>query len=297
MPNFNEAIPTNNAMKIITDILAGKAKVEFTHTVASSKDYSKLTDEQLASLTTIDEVKQDIQIKEVNTLNSDTVVIPLRFDNTEVLEDYQIFTIGVYARELNGSEVLYSIMTAKTPQLQPAYDGNSPTTFKINAETIVGKAANVEVIVNPMDNVTLDQLNSKLIEYVKITDFDKLIAEKIPDTLADITKDEHVTGVWNFDHLQIGGKELTIGGESGSVVMTGDDVTISGQYDFTKVPTINGVPVADTDAVQQLVDQIADLKGQIDAQTKWVEISQTDYDAAKTAGTLDPNTYYAITEG
>lgn len=314
MPNFNEAIPTNNAMKIITDILAGKAKVEFTHTVASSKDYSKLTDEQLASLTTIDEVKQDVQIKEVNILNSDTVVIPLRFDNTKVLEDYQIFTIGVYARELDGSEVLYSIMTAKTPQLQPAYDGNSPTTFKINAETIVGKAANVEVIVNPMDNVTLDRLNSKLTEYVKITDFDKLIAEKIPDTLADITKDEHVTGVWNFDHLQIGGKELSLGGDSGSLVLTDSDATISGTYNFTTTPTINSVDVATVDDVAKKADDdnvihrsadtgmatdptafnYGDLKVGTNPVSGEVDISQADYTAL--GSNFEPNVTYFIPE-
>lgn len=202
MPNFNQAIATNKAITLITDILAGKTRIEFTHAVASSKDYSNLNDDQLANLTQIDEVGQDIQINEVNRINKDkesSVVIPLSFENTEVQNDFMIYTIGIYARELNGDEVLYSVMTAKTPQLQPAYDGSSPTTFKMNAQTLVGKASNVNVVVNPMNSVTLDQLNSELTNYVKINDLESLIAEKIPTTLADTAKQESISEAWDFE--------------------------------------------------------------------------------------------------
>lgn len=296
MAKWNKIVITNAGYQLSAETLAGKS-IQYTHAQTTDKDMSNLTSDQLKAITSLDSIVQDLSLGTVSVQDDHTVNVPIKVMNNDLQEDYLLYGIAIFAKVEGGEEILYGIATSVDPDLIPAQNGSTivGTTFKVKLH--VGDASNVTIIISPDGSISNEELSGILKSYVLTSDLDKLIAEKIPDTLADITKDEHVIGVWNFDHLQIGGKELTIGGESGSVVMTGDDVTISGQYDFTKVPTINGVPVADTDAVQQLVDQIADLKGQIDAQAKWVEISQTDYDAAKTAGTLDPNTYYAITEG
>lgn len=80
------------------------------------------------------------------------------------------------------------------------------------------------------------------------------------------------------------------------LVYSDKDVTVSGQFTFDKAPKLsNGATLSTSDDAQKLVDQIADLKGgQIDAQMKWVTISQADYDTTKANGALDSGTAYLI---
>ncbi|MCL0312778.1 fibronectin type III domain-containing protein [Apilactobacillus sp. TMW 2.2459] len=141
------------------------------------------------------------QLSDTGTIKSKTATtIPLLFSNKDVTDDYYIKAIGLYAHDENRNvDILYSVMTAPEPRLQPAYDGTAPTSFKVKSITAVGLTKSLKVELSDFDNVSQGEFHETLKGYATIAYVDnkfitadqaKTLIPKLPDNIVIATKPE-----------------------------------------------------------------------------------------------------------
>lgn len=184
MANFMPGILTNQGLELIRNTLNTQNELNFIKALASEKDYSSLSETDVEKMSQIENVKQEIKLEEHYIDSDDSITIPLKFDNTNVNQDFYIKTIAIIVQDNNKNEFCYSIIRAKSPQLQSAYDGISPATFQLNAKTFVGKSDLVSVNVNPIDLVSNKKLEDELKDYAKRSDLET-VEQNINENLND----------------------------------------------------------------------------------------------------------------
>lgn len=314
MAQFKPMIITNSGMQASAQAI-GEHTIKFTHVLTSDLNLSGKTDDEIRALTSIGTAKQDLEIGMVTVASDHMVSVPVDIKTASLTEDYQLYALALMATVDDEEEIIYGIVVATEPELVSAYDGKVSTDISFQLNTHVSSSSNVEIVVAPDAAITQGELSAILERYVLMDDLTDLLAKQLPDTLTKSDADEHIIGVWNFDHVQIKGKELSLGGDSGDLVLTDSDATISGTYNFTTTPTINGIDVATVDDVAKKADDnnvvhrsadtgmatdptafnYGDLKVGINSVSGDVDISQADYTAL--GSNFDPNVTYFIPEG
>lgn len=176
MAKWKPLVITEEGYQLNALTIAGKT-VRFTRAVTSTTDLSAKTKDELSKLTTIEDVVQDLPVDRQTVQDDHTVVVPITILNSanheNVMEDYQLYTIGLYAKPLDtsdGSEKLFGIVTASIPDLIPAFDGTAINDVKVKIKVRVGKAENVDITFSDEDVVRKDDLA----DYVKREELDGL---------------------------------------------------------------------------------------------------------------------------
>ena len=115
MATWNNNVITNAGRSLIADCQAHSKALNITTCVLSSHNY---TGTLLANLTDLEDIEQTVNINE-KSVNNDTYKLTANFDNTGLLQGYQLYTCGVYAN--NGDEdVLLLVATTNNPDPVPA---------------------------------------------------------------------------------------------------------------------------------------------------------------------------------
>lgn len=140
MAEFNNAIITNKGRELATKLLAGN-QMEFTKAVTSNHNFPISTD--LASVTTIPSVKQTSVINDVTIQSTYSVNVFTNFTNTNITIGYDVRVIGLYAKDLDGNEILYSISTTNKPDYMPPFNGVTLSTVEYCFITSVSNSENV----------------------------------------------------------------------------------------------------------------------------------------------------------
>lgn len=313
MAQFKPMVITTAGMQGSAQAI-GEHKLQFTKVVTSDTDLSAKTAEEVEAITSLDSIKQTLELGLVTVTTEHLVSVPVEVKTDGLTESYQLYSLALLATIDGGDEFIYGIVVATDPQPVNADDGGLSTDVSFQLNTHVSSSSNVEIVVAPDAAITQGEISAILERYVLIDDLTDLLAKQLPDTLTKSDADEHIIGVWNFDHVQIKGKELSLGGDSGDLVLTDSDATISGTYNFTTIPMINGVDVATVDDVAKKADDnnvvhrsadtgmatdptafnYGDLKVGINAVSGDVDISQADYTAL--GSNFDPNVTYFIPE-
>lgn len=157
MGKYNGAVITTAGQNFFAAAIAGGRAVTFTTMVSSSYAYPATA--ELQSLTSLQDVVQTVDISYAGVYNNNVVQVSARFDNTNVLSDYLINTLGLYAQVGSDSPVLVAVVTAVTPDQMPAEDPESPSAFIYNVQMIIDNASQIQVTVNPAGTVNVDQLS------------------------------------------------------------------------------------------------------------------------------------------
>jgi hypothetical protein len=156
---MQDLIITTQGKDLITKLVASATKATFTRVVTSNKKY---TNAQASNLTTIENIQQSKTVDSVY-ITSDTKLIEayVKFDNTLVTSGYNIQTVGIYAQETGGSEILYAVSLADSNvDYMPPYDGHNPTaiTFRLNVR--VENNANVEITIDATGSASNEALQA-----------------------------------------------------------------------------------------------------------------------------------------
>lgn len=163
---------TDKGKDLITREIAGITELTFTKISASS---NKLADTvNLETLINIDGVKQTVNVSKVEKIGTSQIKVTATFNNSRLMNGYSMETLGVYAKDTAGTEVLFAVTVAGTADFMPATNGINLSTVTVELIFNLSNTDNVSLSVDAAALVTVGMFNSFKSEvnndYVKYTD-------------------------------------------------------------------------------------------------------------------------------
>ena len=188
MANSSRTIMTDAGFALETRVRADETKMQFTRAAISTDDHFSDTDDALAKLTELSNIQQDGKVTAVQVINTTTVYVQVDVNQAESKDDYQMRSAALYAKDDDGTEVLYGVTVLQDPVFVHKDADGSYLGFGIN--TTVGKASNVVVVVDPANMVTQQVFEGTMKNYYTkaevdakfVTDDD--FASKLPKNIA-----------------------------------------------------------------------------------------------------------------
>ncbi|WP_125575934.1 fibronectin type III domain-containing protein [Levilactobacillus angrenensis] len=170
---------TTAAQSIAARLIANKTTAKFTKAEISTTNLFNQSVTELQVLTSLDNVQQTADINTVTVINDSTVDVNIAIDQTKAPNDYQMNSVGLFAVDGDGKEVLYSVTVLKDPVY--IHQDAMGSALGIDLETVVGQSSNVDLSINPAGAVTNEELKVTLADYVKTDDVKSLIPATVID--------------------------------------------------------------------------------------------------------------------
>lgn len=158
MGKYKQAIITNGGQNLIAEAVSGGGTIMFTSVKTSSYSYPEGTN--IAGLTDLQDIKQDVKPSAAGVFNETMIQISATIENSSVTEDYLIQTIGVYAQIDEGDIHLFAVIQATTPDQMPEQSDISPSSFIYNIQMTVQQASSVSVSVDPAGTASVEDINN-----------------------------------------------------------------------------------------------------------------------------------------
>lgn len=224
MAQFKPTVITERGLALMAKIASGSAKMSFTKVNVSSKDYSN---DDLSVLTYLSNVEQTASISNVSIINGKAVMVEAAVSNESRNAGYYVRTVGLYARDPQLGEILYSVTVATTPDWMPPYNGLSVSSILLKLVTTTSNAENVTLEVNPAVYATVADLErvdidlSDIKGYIGYTDNDIVGVEVDLDncTTARLNAAVGLEGGADFDKFNMfGGRRRCTVSDTGRVV-------------------------------------------------------------------------------
>lgn len=155
MAVFKDTTITNNGKRLLSQALANRKQISFTKLETSAHQYGD--DINLEELINLDAVKQSVSL---SSLVQDGTLITIKgiFTNRDLREQYQVHTIGCYAKINDENEILYSITRAKDPDTMPAENGINLSTIEVELVTQINNEKGADIKYSPDALVTKSTL-------------------------------------------------------------------------------------------------------------------------------------------
>lgn len=172
-------ILTTAAQSIAARLIANETTAKFTKAEISTTNLFNQSVTELQVLTSLDNVQQTADINTVTVINNNTVNVNVAIDQTKAPNNYQMNSVGLFAVDGDGKEVLYSVTVLKDPVY--IHQDAMGSALGIDLETVVGQSSNVDLSINPAGAVTNEALKVTLADYVKTDDVKSLIPATVID--------------------------------------------------------------------------------------------------------------------
>lgn len=145
---WNESKLTTAGKALLAKAQAGQTTIQITKAQTGSGTYT--SGESLESRTALKAPKQTFPIQGKQLSEGDsTLILKVTVSNktdTETLNaGYDVREFGVFAKDPQKGEILYSIATAATSDYMPAYNGTIPSVINMSYYMEVANAANVTI--------------------------------------------------------------------------------------------------------------------------------------------------------
>lgn len=167
---MNDLVITDAGEELIAKMVAGTSTATFTKVGISPRDYSGV---QTEKLTDIEDVRQSTLVSNVVRTDGSKVEVLAAFENKDVTEGYYVRTVGIWAEESEGNEILYAVATDSTPDYMPEYGGKTVSGISYRINIRVDRSSQVSVEVNPAATPTIEQVEA-LQEQIDSIDLDAL---------------------------------------------------------------------------------------------------------------------------
>lgn len=266
-------ILTTAAQSIAARLIANETTAKFTKAEISTTNLFNQSVTELQVLTSLDNVQQTADINTVTVINNNTVNVNVAIDQTKAPNNYQMNSVGLFAVDGDGKEVLYSVTVLKDPVY--IHQDAMGSALGIDLETVVGQASNVEISVNPAGAVTNEILKATLADYVKTDDVKSLI----PATVIDGSKPADFKEAVTLEKGAVDGTGNAIA--TTKDVSDGDAETLKSAKDYADTK-ISGK--ADDSTVVHTADMrkpASDVAGIEEVNTKQDKIGYTPADDSK----------------
>ncbi len=217
MAKFNKTVITEKGIETINDVINDNGSINFTCYKISDQKYSFDALETLADIT----AKTIIPLSSVSKTEYDTVEINALLSNEGLDEGYFIETIGLYAKDKNDVEFLYSVTTAEVSDFLPPNESINISDIFITLNIKVGNSEMVTIEKNTDGVVYTPEFNS-LEKRVTTNEKDiKTINTNLVETNQSIV-DTNV----RIDNLDLGGTgEVDLSGVESRIGVNETDIS------------------------------------------------------------------------
>lgn len=145
---WNQSKLTTAGKALLAKAQAGQTSIQITKAQTGSGSYS--SGENLEGRTALKTPKQTFPIQSKSISDADnTLILKIAITNkseTETLSTgYDITELGIFAKDPQKGEILYSIATASTSDYMPAYNGVIPSVINLSYYLEVANAASVTI--------------------------------------------------------------------------------------------------------------------------------------------------------
>lgn len=145
---WNQSKLTTAGKALLAKAQAGQTSIQITKVQTGSGSYS--SGENLEGRTALKTPKQNFPIQSKSISDADnTLILKIAITNkseTETLSiGYDITELGIFAKDPQKGEILYSIATASTSDYMPAYNGVIPSVINLSYYLEVANAASVTI--------------------------------------------------------------------------------------------------------------------------------------------------------
>lgn len=234
---------TTAAQSIAARLIANKTTAKFTKAEISTTNLFNQSVTELQVLTSLDNVQQTADINTVTVINDSTVDVNIAIDQTKAPNDYQMNSVGLFAVDGDGKEVLYSVTVLKDPVY--IHQDAMGSALGIDLETVVGQSSNVDLSINPAGAVTNEALKVTLADYVKTDDVEKLI----PATVIDGSKPADFKEAVTLEKGAVDGAGNAIATTKN--VSDGDATTLKSAKEYADTQVSDKVKTTETDNWQK----------------------------------------------
>lgn len=149
---------TRRGQELMSKLIAGMTTAKFTRIAGSDHDYSGV---MLEGITELEEVKQTAIISKVSQTDITFVEVLAVLDNSALAEGYYIKALGLYAKDGEGTEILYAVSIEPTaPDYLPAFSGKTVSSISYRLITKVDNSEQVTLEVNPGAFPTVEQVEN-----------------------------------------------------------------------------------------------------------------------------------------
>lgn len=256
MAEFSKLSITDKGIKLNAAIIAGTGNIRFSKIATSGKT---CTAEDIRELDVFEDIKQVSLVSKVARINDVTVKVEAAFTNTELTEGYYIRTIGLYALDFDGNEILYAVASETSGNCYiPPYNGTTVSGIFVQLLIAAGSAENISMEVNPAAVATIGDLKA-FQEQMELS-LKKISADQIKELFAGMS-DEFEEG------LAYSSGEYTI---RDNVLYKFIEDKGPGVWNDDKVQVVN---LASELFLQQQI--IEDLKKSVNAKNQWKYDSET----------------------
>ena len=148
---------TDKGKDLIAREVAGVTDLTFTKISASN---NKLADTvNLETLINLDGIKQTVNVSKIEKLGTSQVKVTATFNNSGLMNGYSMESLGVYARDTTGTEILFAITVADKADFMPATNGINLSTVTVEFLFNISNTENVSLSVNTEALATTEMLN------------------------------------------------------------------------------------------------------------------------------------------
>lgn len=163
---------TDKGKDLITREITGITELTFTKISASSNKLADIVN--LETLINIDGVKQTVNVSKVEKIGTSQIKVTATFNNSGLMNGYSMETLGIYAKDTAGTEVLFAVTVAGTADFMPATNGINLSTVTVELIFNLSNTDNVSLSIDTSALVTVGMFDSFKSEvnkdYVKYTD-------------------------------------------------------------------------------------------------------------------------------
>ncbi len=156
MAKFNKTVITEKGIETINDVINNDGVINFTCYKISDQKYELDTLETLEDF----EAKSTIPLNSVSKTEYDTVEISGLLSNQGLEEGYFVETIGLYAKDKDDLEFLYSVTTAEVSDFLPPHESINISDIFITLNIKVGNSELVTIEKNTDGVVYTPEFNN-----------------------------------------------------------------------------------------------------------------------------------------
>ena len=150
MADFSKLIITDKGKELLNSEMLLEGPLEFTKISISSREYG----EEIGSLEELADVKQEESIRKV-TVEHDAVVVDFMLTNEELEEGYFIRSIGLFARQRDGEEILFAASVEKSGGSYMPEHSETVTSLQMKLRFRIDNVQNVKIVVDAGGTATM----------------------------------------------------------------------------------------------------------------------------------------------